>query len=554
MEILKNALIAICEEMGITLARAAYSLLFTEGGDFSCGIFDSNGNLVAQGNFTPVHLAAMHFSVKLALDKIGVENVEEGDIIISNDTFLGGTHLSDVTLMTPVFVENELQAFVANRAHYADIGGKTPGGAASDSTEVYTDGLRIPPTKIAERGKLREDVIELMIANMRLPRERRGDLQATIAANKAGLQRSKELITKYGKEVFRASLQALINYVERRTRLEIGKIKNGAYDFRDFIDNDGITDKPILIEVKMEVMDDTITFDFSGCAKQSKGPANLPFAQTAGTVYLTFKAFTDPTIPVNSGFYKPIQIVAPEGSIVNPAFPASTAASNEVCARVCDVVMGALSKAIPERGMGTIFTTMDSVVISGEDTERNQPYICSLLPIGGWGARAMKDGVSAFYCLPANGSLLPVETVEMKYPILGERRELRKDSGGPGKYRGGLGCREDYRIMSEEATLDLLGDRTKFPPPGSLGGKPGKPAMFRLIRHGKERNISPLGWKLVNFRLRRDDIISMRTGGGGGYGDPSQRDSNALKEDIINGYISRKSALTEYGKRSRIRR
>jgi N-methylhydantoinase B len=388
---------------------------------------------------------------------------------------------------------------------------------------------------------------------MRVPRERAGDFRATVAANKTGVNRLRELIDKFGMDVFKENIQYLVAYVEYRARVEIRKMRNGTYRYHDFLDNDGITDEPMKIEVEVIIEDDQITFNFSDSAKQSAGPLNMTFAQTASTVYLAMKAVTDVTIPINSGFYKPIRIIAPEGSIVNAAPPAAVAGSNEVCARTFDVLMGALSEVVPERKLASCYSSANYVLISGAHPETGETYICFMFPAGGWGARSCKDGVNAFYVLPSNAPNSPVEAHEIRYPVLFERRELRQDSGGPGEYRGGLGTREDIKILADRATLTLLGDRTKFSPPGLFGGKPGKPGVVRLLRGGKQRAISRLGWKVTDFRLKRNDIVSVRTAGGGGFGEPIKRDPDLIKKDTVNGYVSKKSALRDYVREVRLK-
>lgn len=533
LEVVRNALEGIAQEMSAVLVRTSYSPNIKERRDCSCALFDAKGRMIAQAQDIPVHLGAMPFSVKAALERFS--SFAPGDTIILNDPFCGGAHLPDVTFVTPIFYEGKLVGFSANRAHHADIGGKAPGSIAGDSTEIYQEGLRIPPVKLWKAGELDEALLELILTNVRTPKERLGDLRAQKAANETGRKRFVEIIEKYGKSFF-AIVEEILNYSERRMREALKTLKAGVYAYEDFLDDDGIHDDPIKIKATVRIKDGGIEVDFSGSSPQVEGPVNAVFAVTASATYYTIRCLTDPEIPPNEGCYRPIKIKAPESSVVNAKPPAAVVGGNlETSQRIVDVLIGALAQAAPAKAIAACHGTMNNLALGGIDPRTGEPYTIYETIGGGFGGRLGKDGIDGVHCHMSNTSNTPIEALETAYPLRVERYELRPNTGGMGEYRGGLGIRRDIRVVGHRAKLSLLGDRRITKPYGLFGGQPGAPGENVLILNGKE---IPLKGKCV-LTLEPDSIVSVRTPGGGGYGEPEERPKHLIEQDHKEGKMSR---------------
>ncbi|RMF31614.1 MAG: hydantoinase B/oxoprolinase family protein [Chloroflexi bacterium] len=518
LEVFKHLFAAVAEEMGVVLRKASYSPNIKERRDFSCALFDAQGRMIAQAAHIPVHLGSMPLSVAQAIQEVAFA---PGDVVILNDPFRGGTHLPDITLITPIFIEEagepRLFGFAANRAHHADVGGMTP-GSMPVAREIYQEGLIIPPLKLAEGGRLNQGVMDLILANVRTPEERAGDLRAQLAANQRGVIRLQEIIARYGVEEVTHYMQALLAYTERMTRRLLEQMPDGTYRFTDYLDDDGIGDEPVPISVSITIEGDTATVDFTGSAPQQRGSINAVYAITLSAVYYVFRCLIGLDVPNNSGCLAPIRVIAPEGTVVNATRPAPVAGGNvETSQRIVDVLLGALAQALPDRVPAASQGTMNNVTIGGWDPERDHPFAYYETIGGGMGARPDRDGASAVHSHMTNTLNTPVEALEYTYPFRVERYEVRRGSGGQGRHRGGDGIRRDIRVLTE-VQVSLLTERRRLPPYGLAGGEPGAPGENVLIREGEEHRLPGKGSVL----LQPGDVLSIRTPGGGGYGVPKE--------------------------------
>jgi len=542
LEVIRNALIEVAEEMNVNLIRTAYSPNIKERRDCSCALFDSQGRMFAQAECIPVHLGAMPFSVKAAIERI--EAFEPGDTVVLNDPFAGGAHLPDITFVTPIFLGKDVVAFSANRAHHADVGGKMPASLAGDTTEIFQEGLRIPPVKLWRGGQMDDDLARMIMANVRTPEERLGDLRAQKAANETGRRRFLEIVERNGFGVVAAAVDQTMDYSERRMRAEIAALPGGVYGYEDYLDSDGIGADKVKIQVVVDIEGSELTVDFSGSSSQVEGPVNAVYAVTASATYYAIRALTDPDIPPNDGCYRSINIIAPEGTVVNARPPAAVVGGNlETSQRIVDALIGALAKAVPEKAIGACQGTMNSVTLGGIDPRSGKPYTIYETVAGGLGGRSSKDGIDGIQCHMTNTLNTPVEALEIAYPLRVERYELRTDSCGAGRWRGGLGVRRDIRVIDHRAKLSLLGDRRLLQPYGIFGGDPGQSGSQFIIVDGEEHPVPAKG----SLVLEPDMVISVRTPGGGGYGNPSERLRDLVVRDYLEGRISAEYAMERYG-------
>jgi N-methylhydantoinase B len=542
LEVVRNAAAAVCEEMNATLVRTSYSPNVKERQDCSCALFDAEGALAAQAENLPVHLGAMPFSVAAALEAFPPATLAEGDAILLNDPYEGGAHLPDLTLVTPVFVDGRLVAFAANRAHHADVGGATAGSVGADSTEIYQEGLRIPPVKLLEGGEANDAVYDLIERNVRTPEERRGDLRAQVAANETGAERAAELLERYGRETFAAALAELQDYAERRMRAELEAIPDGEYRFEDVLDGDGRGAEDLPVVATVTVDGDAVTVDFAGSAPQTEGPVNAVFAVTASATYYAVRAVTDPDIPPNAGCYRPVDVRTPSGTVVDPDPPAAVVGGNlETSQRVTDAVLGAFAEAEPERAVAAGQGTMNNVTFGGTDPD-GEPFAFYETQAGGFGAGADGDGMDAVHVHMSNTLNTPAEVLETAYPLRVCRYELRPDTGGPGRFRGGLGLRRDIEVLAD-AVCSLLADRQRHAPYGLAGGEAGARGATCLLEGDSATRLDGKS----THELEAGDVVSLRTPGGGGYGDPDERGSEAVRRDVRLGKLSAEAARDAYG-------
>jgi N-methylhydantoinase B len=534
LEVYKHIFSAVAEEMGAVLRKASFSPNIKERRDYSCAIFDSQGSMIAQAAHIPVHLGSMPLSVKSAISKFTDhgEYLQPGDTVILNDPFLGGTHLPDITLVTPVFIEDAASssegniattlpqkvnnipfAFVANRAHHADIGGITA-GSMPIAREIYQEGLIIPPVKLVEAGKLNLDILDLILANVRTPDERYGDLHAQIGANQRGVIRFLEIIHRYGQQEVSYYMQELLRYTERMTRRLISTLPNGKFSFVDRLDNNGITDGEILIRVTITIENESALVDFTGSAPQQEGSVNAVYAITLSAVNYVFRSLIGLDVPNNSGCLIPIQIIAPKGTVVNAVHPAPVAGGNvETSQRIVDVLLGALAQACPDRIPAASQGTMNNVSIGGWDPYRNRFFTYYETIGGGTGASGSSDGISAIHSHMTNTLNTPIEALEYTYPLQIIRYCIRENSGGRGAHIGGDGIIRDIKLLTN-TQVTLLSERRATSPYGLAGGEPGQKGENRLIHDTEEIRLPGKG----SFYCSKGDILSICTPGGGGYG------------------------------------
>ncbi|MCB0192537.1 MAG: hydantoinase B/oxoprolinase family protein [Anaerolineae bacterium] len=516
LELFKNRFASIAEEMGIVLRRTAYSPNIKERLDFSCALFDAAGQMIAQAAHIPVHLGAMPISVKTAIERL---TFEPGDVVILNNPFAGGSHLPDITMITPVFVdaadndEKILFGFVASRAHHADVGGMTPGSMPL-STEIFQEGIIIPPLKVIEASKLNQGVMDLLLANVRTSEERAGDLRAQIAANGKGVERLAEVIERYGQTEVAYYMTGLLEYAERMTRALLADLPDGVYEFEDYLDSDGIDPEPVAIAVTITIENDEATVDFSRSAPQVKGSVNSVYAVTLSATLYVFRALIGLDIPANSGCLAPITLIAPEGTVVNARPPAAVVGGNvETSQRITDVLLGALAQASRERVPAASQGTMNNLLIGGWDPERERPYTYYETIGGGMGAGPQTPGADAIQCHMTNTLNTPIEALEYAYPFRVHRYEIRRGSGGGGRQKGGNGIRREMELL-HEAQLTLLTERREIAPYGAAGGEPGQLGKNTLVRAGQEIALSGK----TTQTLHKGDILRLETPGGGGFG------------------------------------
>jgi len=512
LEIFKSLFVSIAEEMGVTLCRSSFSPNIKERKDFSCALFDGRGRTVAQGDHLPVHLGAMPLSVLSVIENV---DLGPGDTVILNDPFRGGTHLPDITLVSPIYVKGHAGPayFVANRAHHSDIGGIAPGSMAL-ATEIFQEGLIIPPVKLVRRGRLDRDTLGLILANVRTPEEREGDLTAQLAANRIGERRLLEITRKYGFSKVSAYMRYLQDYSEMIMRRAIREIPDGSYRFADCLDDDGVGTKPVRIQVTIRVRGASAEVDFSGSDAQVEGSVNANYAITLSATMYVFRSIIRGDVPYNSGLLRPIRLVAPEGSVVNARPPAAVAGGNvETSQRITDVLLGALAKAIPSRVPAASSGTMNNITFGGIHPATGKNYAYYETIGGGMGASPERDGLNGVHTHMTNTRNTPVEALEHYLPVRVGRYSLRRNSGGKGKHSGGDGIEREFTFLAP-AQVNILSERRKFPPYGLLGGAPGETGKNILVRHGRKTILAGK----VSFQVKAGDKVIIQTPGGGGYG------------------------------------
>jgi len=511
LEVFKNRFVSISEEMGVTLVRTAYSPNIKERRDSSCAIFNANGEMIEQAAHIPVHLGSMPLSVKSAINEI---EMKEGDMVILNDPYKGGTHLPDITIVAPVYYESEKPLFyVANRAHHADVGGMSPGSMPL-STSLFQEGVIIPPLKFVENNKIDNKILKFFLNNVRTPHEREGDFAAQIMANITGIRRLKELLKKYSQKIVLFYADELLNYTERITRNTIKNIPNGVYTFEDYLDDDGIEENPIKIKVKIEIKSDNMIIDFSESSKQVNGSVNAVYAITTSAVLFVVRSLMQKDISTNAGVLRPIKIITQKGTIVDANFPSAVAGGNvETSQRIVDVLLGALSKALPDYIPAASQGTMNNITIGGIDERTNKPFAYYETLAGGMGAANGNDGASAVHSHMTNTLNTPVEALEYNYPFFMTEYSIRKNSGGNGKFKGRDGLVREVKLLSD-AEITVLSERRKLAPYGLNGGEPGKRGINMII-NGNEKKIMP---GKFNISVKKGTILRIETPGGGGWG------------------------------------
>ena len=537
LEILWNGLRSTTDECFLTIQRSAFSTNIKERHDHSVAVLDGRGRLVVQAEHAlPIHLASMSGLVEILQQRFAGD-IQPGDIFVGNDPHVaGGTHLPDINLAAPVFVDGKLVAFVCNIAHHADVGGAARGSMSGGLTEIYQEGLRIPVVRLFRAGEPVRDIFDLLLLNMRLPTERKGDLNAQIAACRLGLERIGDLCSRHGLAKVEKTFDAIIERSRDRMRAAIAALPDGEWSHSDMMDDDGAGQSDVVIALTVRKRGSDAVFDFTGSAPQVAGNINLTLNAVRSSVCYALKALLDPSMPNNEGVVQAFEIVAPKGSIVNCVAPAAVALRANTCQRVIDVVLGALADLMPERAIGCANGANTSMVFAGTAPETGQPYVYLETLGGGMGARNDRDGKDGVQVHITNTSNLPVEAIEMEYPLRVEEYALVDDSGGAGTYRGGLGLRRVVRPIGHTCEFSGVGERFRHAPHGIFGGEAGLAGRFRL--HRADGVAEPLPSKLTGMKLSPDVAVSVETPGAGGYGAPLGRSSALIAEDVASGKCS----------------
>lgn len=543
-EIIRNAFISAAKEMNECLYRSSYSPIIYESKDCAAGLFNENADVLGLSVGVPMFLGNLEVTIKTTTEYIGgVENYNEGDVYVINDSYMTGAHLNDMTFLSPIFHEGKLCGFTANRAHWLDIGSKDP-GYPLDSTEIYQEGLRIPPMKIMDQGIIRKDLADMICRNTRFYRSAMGDMNAQIAACKTGEKRFIEIMERFGYDSVKASVHDIFLQSEIMEKEVVKSFPDGTYHASGCLDNDGTVMKPILVNLTITIDNGEMTIDLDGSNSSAKGSTNCGFAQTISAARMAYKMIVAPDAPVNGGCFKHLQIKAPKKSIFTAEEPSACAWYFSSLGLLIDLVPKALEEACPERVSAAHYGDSMVVYLSGYDEKRTQNYLYVEATVGGWGACKDSDGADALINV-ANGAYknIPIEVFENNYPVRINRFQLRQDSGGPGQNRGGLGIIKEYEALFEESYLYLWFERSITPAWGIKGGKDGaKPNV--VIRKGQKIKET---LKTNAYRMEKGTIVTIYTGGGGGYGNPLDRDTEKVLEDYRMGYISHEHAEKEYG-------
>ncbi|MDA4135574.1 MAG: hydantoinase B/oxoprolinase family protein [Thaumarchaeota archaeon] len=565
LEVVRGGIVSLCQEMGLSMERSSYSPVFSEGLDYSFALFDGGGEMISQAAFDPCHLGAMPQAVRKTLDQVGTETIEPGDVFLNNDPYLGGSHCSDYTFMRPVFSGRRIVAIAAARAHMIDVGASVPGSFAGDTTEIHQEGLRLPAIKLLSRGQEVSDLWRLILTNVRVSRAFEGDMRAVLGALKVAERRVLEYSDNYGVDTWETILGSIKDISEAVVRRELSKLPEGSYSYEDYVDDSGNTSGPIKIRVKVKIKDGTLLADYSGSSPQARGPINCAFAVTLGNTYIG----TLHCLPIhgeyqlNAGTFRPIKAEIPPGTVTNATYPAPVQGGNtETSNRIVDVMIGALSQAVPEENVKASCHGTCSGLTGGDIHGRPEDqWVMYLWGLGGMGARIGKDGNPAQMPFATNNKGPVIEIQDTRYPLLTERFELSSpDSCGAGKYRGGMGTVYGWRLLAPEAELSSLSERHKISPYGVFGGLPPSPLSCghfcdtRLTPAGAGTfghatdlfgKLSPSKWS--NIILHSGDKVELNLTGGGGYGDPLERDPARVASDVRNRYVSVEGAMRLYG-------
>ena len=541
-ELFKNALYGVADEMALTVFRTTYSGVLKDNMDYSTAMFDGTGVLVAQGLTLPGHLGSMPTAIA-AVQTAFAGRVYEGDVFTLNDPFQGGMHLPDVFVFKPIFRDKALIAWAGTVCHHTDVGGRVPGSNASDSTEIYQEGLRIPPLKLYDRGERNETLFALIEKNVRVPVKVFGDLRAQLAACHIAEQALIELAGHYGTEKLAAYMTELVDYAERMTRAAIRELPDGIYDFLDHIDDDGIdVGRPIPLKVTITKTGDTIDVDWTGSSPQVKGAINNTLSYTKSASYCGIRSILPQNIPTNEGVFRAISVTAPAGTVAHGVLPAACAARGLTGFRMVDCMFGALAKMLPDEVFAASDGGNTGVSIGGYDSARN-PFIYVDFTCCAWGARPYADGLDGNSHIYANMASQPIEVTETEQPLQITAYEFIQDAMGPGKYRGGAPFRREYKLLADEAILQVRSDRHDFRPFGLYGGGAGKPSMNYL---NPDVNPLPLPSKLT-MNMKKGDLFRHEVAGAGGWGDPLDRDPALVLRDVLNGFVSERAAREDYG-------
>ncbi|MFB3162369.1 hydantoinase B/oxoprolinase family protein [Neobacillus sp. 179-J 1A1 HS] len=544
LEVMRNRLFAITEEAGAALIRTAYSTNIKDRLDCSCALFTVEGDTIAQAEHIPIHLGVLPWGIKGALKYIDIDKLQPGDAIIHNDPYIGGTHLPDLIIFSPIFYNKRLVAFVGNLAHHIDIGGKVPGSLSPDATEIFHEGLRFPPVKIRKAGVLDQEILAIHQMNIRTPYESHGDLMAQLASNNVGEKRFIELCNEFSLDVVLEAIDELDKYCARRMNAELAKLPAGSFEFSDTLDNDGLSDEQLTIKVKITTGGGKFKVDFTGTCPQTKGPLNAVRPMTISCIYYVLRAITDPTIPPNVGTFRNIEVITPEGSLVNAQFPAPTGSGNSItCQRIVDTLLGALAQIVPHKVGAAATGSMNGVQLGGFNPETRSYFTHGETYGGGYGGSERFDGTSGVNTHMTNTRNAPVEVLETIMPVRVERYGFVQDSEGAGLHRGGFGITRVMTILADDVDCFIASDRMVNTPWGLAGGKSARGPRFKVER---PEGVEELPSK-SRVRLKHSERLVIETSGGGGWGDPKKRKSSEIVKDVRDGLISPERANKEYG-------
>jgi N-methylhydantoinase B len=543
LEVVRYKLEGIANEMQSTLLRSSFSPVVKEALDASSSLFTLEGETLAQALAIPNHLATLIPVVGAFLQEFRIESMQEGDVFVMNEPYLGGTHLPDIGIVTPIFFDGRVVALAATMTHHQDVGGMTPGSIPTNATEIFQEGLRIPPLKLYDAGRRNDTLDKILRLNVRLPDTLFGDLNAQIAACNIGSRRLAQLMDAYGREYTLLLFEELLAYSERATRARLRDIPNGVYRYIDFLDNDGVElDKPVRVEVAVTVDDDSMHVDFAGTAAQVRGPLNVVESGCLAAAYFALRAVTGSDIPTNAGCFRAVSLARPEGSLVCPISPAPVGTRTATIKRIAGCILGALAQAMPARVPADSAGVLFGLALGGHN-DLGKPYVLAEIIVGGSGASAILDGVDVIETDVTNCMNLPVEALESDVPLRVHRLELRVDSGGPGKHRGGLGLIKEYEFTGTTATFTHRGERHFGEARGTDGGMAGARAHSEIVR--ASGSVEEIQSKLVTT-LNKGDRVVVRTPGGGGHGSPAERSLDRVQADIDDEKISRTAAHVVY--------
>jgi len=551
LEVLREAFVSIVREMRVTLVRTAYSSILYEGEDFSCVLMDGEAQIVAmsKGQDHPLHIVPVGWSMKAVREKFG-DDIHPGDIFLHNEPYTGGTHLNDVAMIYPLFApDGEMFVFPVVRAHWGDVGGMSPGSLSGRATEIFQEGVRIPPIRIVDRGRPNEAALDLIFSNMRGLRERRGDFQAMLGTCRKAAERIEELASRYGTAAIRDAVAELMDRAEGRMRRAIRGLRPGEYVYEAHLEAGTERLEPLTVRAKVTVAGDTITVDLAGTSPQTLGPTNVGPAMAPTGAFTIIKSFLDPGADVNSGAFRPLTVITPPGTIVNANPPAPCGGMVEVKYCVESAVMGALAQALDGKIAGDLKGGGNHCYVGGPHPGTNETFIFYEYPAGGTGAFDGGDGNNTVRTWTESDmtTLQPIEAVEQLYPVRIERTALRENSGGPGRWRGGLGLTREVRILTSGTQLSVLAEKAVLPPFGVCGGAAGATNRFWVRRNGERVQPSPLPGKVSAFPLALGDVLLMESSGGGGFGDPLERDPARVAADVGEGYVTPDAADAIYG-------
>lgn len=541
LEIIKSALTAIGDEMFSALRRSSMSPIIYEALDYSVGVTDRHGDLIAQGNGTTVFLGMIDSLVRDILKKFGSNNdIHPGDIFLSNDPYEGGgTHLSDVALAKPVFFQGELVGFTVNKAHWVDVGGMWPGSYTTDSTEIFQEGLQLPTVKVISRGEPVAGIIDILESNIRLPEASMGDFWAGVAANKVGEARLVALFEKYGRDLVFQSMHELLDYGEKMIAAELKKLPQGDFYAEDWIDDDGLGSEPLKVCAKISISENKFKVDFTGSAPQAIGPINNSRTGLISAVRTIFKALTNPQIPANGGCFRALEVICPEETVFTAKRPAPTSTYWETMLYAEDLIWKALAEHVPDRLTAGHVLSVCAVILANKHPDTKEDAILVGPLVGGWGAMQNRDGLNGQFSV-ADGETynIPIEIIEARYGVEVEQYAFHNEDGGEGKFRGGKGVHFDVKILADKASFTGSFGRFKFPPWGVDGGRDGSRNYFEVFRRKTNSTEREIYGKAAQLKLLKGDVIRWATATGGGWGDPRSRAEDALAADLKNGYVT----------------